>query len=212
MNRELYAISGYKKHGKDTLAKFIQEKDPAFYITHFADRLKKIAGKVFGLTNEQFNDQDLKELLFKIPIVMDLYLSAMMDETGLILQRQDKVAKNPREILQYLGTEYVRKVQDNYWIQCVIDEIDGRSKVLIPDTRFINEANAIRSIGGLIIKVVRVDVPASTDGHASETQVAEIKPDLLIGARTGDFETLRNIAELIAENRFEDAKKYGYNS
>jgi hypothetical protein len=210
MNRELYAISGYKKHGKDTLAKFIQEKDPEFYITHFADKLKKISGKVFGLTDEQFNDQDLKELSFEKPIVMDLFLNALIDETGLNLQKQDKIAKNPREILQYTGTEYIRKVQDNYWIQCVIDEIEGRSKVLIPDTRFPNEANAIRSIGGLIIKVFRIDMPPSIDGHSSETKIAEIEQDLLIGARTGYFNILKEVAGLIAQNRFKDALKFDY--
>jgi hypothetical protein len=210
MNRELYCIAGMKKHGKDTLARFIQEANPKFYITHFADRLKEIAGKVFGLTNEQFNDQDLKEVLFDTPIVMDLSLDALRIETGLDLQKQDKVANNPREILQYFGTEYTRKVQDDYWVQCVLDDVKDRNNVLIPDTRFPNEAKAIRSVGGLVIKVVRVDMPVSTDGHASETQVAAIEPDLLIGATTGDFDTLKKIAGYIAKNDFNTALQFDY--
>jgi hypothetical protein len=183
--------------------------DTTFHVTHFADALKKMAGQIFGLTDAQMNDPMLKEVLLEVPIEMDLYIDAMCRETGLKIQPAKKLAKSPRELLQFFGTEYVRQAQDDYWIQRLLVDVSGLQRVLVPDTRFLNEAKALKAAGGLIIKVFRIDL-ASADGHASETEMAQIEPDLLIGVRTGDLSLPARIANLIALGKFSAAKKYDY--
>lgn len=192
---EVYGILGNKGHGKDTFAKLIQETNQNFKITHFAKSLKEMAGRVFGLTHDQLYNQDFKEVPLSQPIEMDNYLEQMCKESSLPLLAAGKVATNPREVLQFLGTEYVRRAQDDFWIQMLIQEVHGTPQVLIPDTRFINEAKALKRIGAHTIKVVRLDLPKSADTHSSEVEMATIPVDLTLEVGEGDFDFLRRSAQ-----------------
>jgi hypothetical protein len=156
------------------------------------------------------NDPALKEAALKAPIQMDMFVQAMRAETGLNIQPAGKTAHSPRELMQYLGTEYVRKAQDDYWVQRLLADVLRKRRVLVPDTRFINEAEALRSMGGKIIKILRIDAPENKDGHASETESSGIQPDLLIGVRTGDLSLPQRVASLIACGKFKAACKYDY--
>jgi hypothetical protein len=227
--REVYGISGSKGHGKDTFARLVLEAierhgesrrkverprrgqpKKTFTVAPWAGALKRIAGRVFGLTHEQMHDPSLKEAPLKAPIQMDMFVQAMISETGLNIQPAKLIAHSPRELMQYLGTEYVRKAQDDYWVQRLLADIREERRVLVPDTRFINEAKAIWSVGGKIIKVVRIDAPENKDGHASETESSGIKPDLLLGVRTGDLSLPKRVAYLIACGKFDAACRYDY--
>jgi hypothetical protein len=80
----------------------------------------------------------------------------------------------PRELLQLLGTEWGRdSVDTELWVKCwkgrAITALgDGRS-VVADDVRRVNEAQAVKDFGGLMVKVVRPGggSPAFSD-HASE--------------------------------------------
>jgi len=221
--REVYGITGSKGHGKDTFAKLVLEASAAqrlartnrvgttFQIAHFAGALKRMASRIFGLTEAQMNDPVLKEALLESPVQMDLYLEGMRNETGLLdMQPAEKIATSPRTLMQYFGTEYVRKTQDDYWVQRLLGDTSNSRRVLVPDTRFLNESSALKSAGALIIKVLRIDTPENADSHASETEMNQIEPDLLIGVRTGDLSLPKRIANLIAIGKFEAAKRYDY--
>ena len=219
---ELYGIMGRKRHGKDTFAKAVvaaaqaMHKPSACEITHFADPLKAMAQTLFGLTWEQLHDDNLKESVLPVPIVLDLYVNAMRAVTGLPnIEAAALVASTPRQVAQFFGTEYVRRAQDDYWIHRTIDNLRtgtsrARRRVLIPDTRFPNEVTAIRAAGGKIITVVRIDALPSTDGHSSESLIDTIEPDLLLGVRTGDLALVERAAKLIAWNKFDRAKSLDY--
>lgn len=209
---ELYGVSGRKGHGKDTFARLVREASSgSFLVDHFAGALKRMSAKLFGLTEAQMNDPVLKEAPFGVPIDMDLLLEAMRQETGLTeMQPAGKIAKSPREVMQFFGTEYVRRAQDDYWVQRLLGSVNGRRRVLVPDTRFPNEAKAIRDAGGLVIKILRVDAPAPNDEHPSETEIDKIEPDLLLGVRTGDLSLAHRVAALVAAGKFKAAQKYDY--
>lgn len=221
--KELYGITGSKGHGKDTFARLIVEANErntaarnkgistkSFTIAHFAADLKHMSGRIFGLSLEQMHDPALKEATLKAPLDMDLFLEAMCSETGLSIQPAGKIARSPREVMQYFGTEYVRRTQDDYWIQRLIVGVQRHRRALVPDTRFLNETAAIRLAGGRVIKIVRIDAPEKTDGHSSETEMAAIEPDLLIGVRTDDLSLPKRIANLVAAGKFAAACKYDY--
>ncbi len=100
-----------------------------------------------------------------------------------------------REALQRLGTEWGRKLDEDVWVlkamwtaNTLLNEggeytragglrdlpIGPPSGVVIPDTRFDNEASAIHSDGGEVWQVRRVDVRAvegGVDNHASEVGI-----------------------------------------
>jgi len=202
---EIYGITGYKGHGKDTLAKLVVVSNSRFFVTHFADPLKSMSARIFGLTEEQMNHPVLKESPLESPVALDDFLDSMRKETGLALVPRGKIATTPRNILQFFGTEYVRAAQDDYWLQQLLVNIGDRKRVLIADTRFLNEAAFLRGLGGSVIRVHRMDLPVSTDMHPSEVEIAKIEADLFVGTRTGTLEMSEKIAELIASNNFSTA-------
>ncbi len=139
---------------------------------------------------------------------MNDYLDAMSEQTGLVILPAGLVAHTPRRLLQYFGTEYVRRVCDSYWVDTLMRNIQGHDRVLIPDTRFANEVDGIRAAGGRVIKIVRTDMVASSDEHVSERSIDLIEPDLLIGVPTGDLSVSHLIASYLTAGRWDDACRY----
>jgi hypothetical protein len=212
----VFGISGRKRHGKDFFSKILLRTrqdtglSPDFTIVHFAGELKRQAGIVFGLTYGQL-DGSQKESLLPEPIEMDSFLEAMSLESGLDLKPAGFIAKTPREVMQALGTEYVRRIKPSYWVDVVLDKIAAcKGNVLVPDTRFPNEADAIRSVGGKVIKIQRLDLPETLDGHSSETEMEKIDPDLLLGTITDNFWLQNFAAKNIVDGHFGVAQRYDY--
>lgn len=220
--QQVYGITGGKFHGKDTFAKLIVAEatsNPRMRysrtsstgaptdlprVTHFAGPLKRMCSTIWGLTESQMHDPLVKEQLFPVPIHMDLAIEAMRRETGLTnMKLAGKVAHSPREIMQFYGTEYVRATQDDYWIEQLKKDVRTGGDVIVPDTRFLNEATAIHELGGKIIKIVRTDLAGGKDGHASETEQNQITPDVVIYTRTGDLSNAKAIAKAVAAGFFE---------
>lgn len=209
---EIYGISGAKGHGKDTFCNLVLEnsRGKSFDVQHFADALKTMASRIFSIPLECFMDPSKKEIPFTIPLELDLFVPAMAIETGLPIVTKGFVAKHPRDVMQLFGTEYVRSIQDDYWICRTISKIGSSKKTLIPDTRFVKEADGIRSLNGKIIEIIRIDLPESGDLHSSETERSLIKPDLVVGVRTGDLSLPIRVAKLIAMGKFNSARRYDY--
>jgi hypothetical protein len=87
--------------------------------------------------------------------------------------------------MQTLGTEWGRNcIHPNLWVDlwgesaCSALEFGDARGVVCDDVRFANEADAVRRIGGEIWGVSRDGVLPGT--HSSETELAQIAPDVLI--------------------------------
>jgi hypothetical protein len=80
---------------------------------------------------------------------------------------------SPRHALRTLGTEWGRgHMSETFWVDAAMARAgsllsQGR-KVVFDDMRFANEAEAIRSRGGLLIKIVRLGLVPQRGQHASE--------------------------------------------
>lgn len=211
--KEIYGIAGAKGHGKDTLAHLIigsGVQGAGFTITHFAAALKKLCVDVFGLTDYDVNDPVGKEEPLQSPIVLDGSLAALQRVTGLPIKAHGKIAKTPRELLQLIGSEYVRAECDTYWLDQLTPLLEAKRRLLIPDVRFPNEAEFIRHHGGRVIRVIRIDAEASGDGHMSETESLKIEADLVLGVRTGDLSLVERVAHLLSKGKWESAMRYDY--
>lgn len=73
-----------------------------------------------------------------------------------------------REFMQFFGTEIMRKMYPNIWVDNTIKRIlaEGSELAVIPDVRFPNEVESILENGGEVIRLTRV---YEEDDHASET-------------------------------------------
>jgi hypothetical protein len=79
-----------------------------------------------------------------------------------------EVGCSVRRILQTLGTEWGREqILDEVWVRCWQAQASRHDNVVTDDVRFLNEARAVKAMGGQMWKIVRPS--AVHDGmHASE--------------------------------------------
>lgn len=175
----IIAITGHKFSGKSTVAMLLHNAT-GYQVVSFADKLKDITCVLSGCTREQLEDYDFKETQL-VPDYLRPYCGN---------------AKKPtfRAFLQYFGSEVMRGVNDNIWIDCTLSNCGENA--IISDCRFPNEAKAIKERGGIVIKVVRPDAKAE-DSHQSETRIDEIVPDYTIYNDTTLDNLVLNVDSLV---------------
>lgn len=147
---KLIGICGKAQSGKDTLAGYLCSQY-GFARIAYADPLKMAAQDMFGLTHDQTWKDELKEVV--IP-----YWN-----------------KTPRQIFQLLGTEASKPVfGDDIWTKrWYLSYMQASQPVVVTDVRFDVEYQQIKSLGGVILKVVRGQGLQGVEGqHASEKGVS----------------------------------------
>jgi hypothetical protein len=107
--------------------------------------------------------------------------------------------KSLREVYQSLGTDWGRKmVGEDIWInagRARIDTLLGDVEsdiirgIVVDDIRFDNEAELVRSMGGVVIEITRSSVPQMD--HASEAGISRDLIDFSF-ANEGDIDTLQH--------------------
>jgi hypothetical protein len=114
--------------------------------------------------------------------------------------------KHPK-ILQYWGTEFRRAQDPDYWVKKWYEQVkDFKGIVVVGDTRFLNEAEAVKKYGGHTCKVERLNQDGSpffaTDrpkDHISETQLDGYAWDFYIKVVTGHVALVEQQAITLAE-------------
>jgi hypothetical protein len=151
-NDIIIGITGRRGSGKDSAANiFLKE----FLTTHhvikmgFADSVKDDICEIFGITREKL------EVIKNNTIV--------------------------RHLLQWYGTDFTRKKDPNYWVKEIEYRISKLEKlevpyfIIIPDVRFQNELDWIKSNGGTTFNIARGQSNqqelklGEVDNHESET-------------------------------------------
>lgn len=175
----LIAICGHKFSGKSTVARLLHYAT-GYEVVSFADKLKDITCVLSGCTREDLEDYEFKETQCVPPYLVPYCLNAEKPTF--------------RAFLQYFGSEIMRGVNDNIWIDCTLSNCD--KDCIVSDCRFPNEAKAVKARGGIVIKVVRPDAKAS-DSHQSETKIDEIEPDYTIWNDTTLENLVLNVDSLV---------------
>jgi hypothetical protein len=187
---------GYAGSGKDTVGKLIQynmsrgsripieelisdyknhewwlEEKSGWEIKKWAGKLKYIATVLTGIPTSKFEDQEFKK-------------TNLGPEWGMTV----------RDLLQRLGTEAMREgLHTNVWVNALMADYkpgpfypdvpaEDHAKLpnwIITDTRFPNEAQAIKDKGGMVIKVDRPGV-GPVNGHPSEDALKDYNFDYVI--------------------------------
>ena len=190
------------------------EERSGWEIKKWAGKLKDIASLLTGIPVESFEDQEFKTTLLgpewgtvtsnplnSIPVFADIEFNSLI---------------SVREFLQRLGTDAIRDgLHTNAWVNALMAGYTktvsdcGTSKKgtsvkcskypnwIITDTRFPNEAQAIKDKGGLVIRVDRPGVKPVND-HPSETGLDDWKFDYKI-ANVSDLKALSLTVKMILE-------------
>lgn len=114
-----------------------------------------------------------------------------------------------RYLLQYVGTDVIRKQNPDYWVDFVINLMrlfaDEWDYVLIPDARFPNEIERWKQEGFDVttIRVVRPEfestLTAEQLSHPSETALNDYPFDFVI-TNNGTLKDLREEAEKVLDS------------
>ena len=185
----IIGIMGRKRAGKNELAESLRASSGLSGKTHvfaFADAIREIMYAVDPILGYEDG----------IPV----RYATIVDDFG-----YEAVKEYPefRQFAQRLGTEGGRAVfGENVWVDLVMKKIrdvpDG-DLVMIPDVRFPNEFDAIKSMGGFVVRVDRPSlVEDEYDFHASEIEWERLVPDTVI-RNEGALSDLRLKAHVLLE-------------
>jgi len=84
--------------------------------------------------------------------------------------KESKYGPEYRRLLQVLGTDCIRAVDDSFWVKAALAQMqeDGNDKYVFDDCRFPNEAEVIASMNPAGLWCVERPGYAAVNGHASE--------------------------------------------
>ena len=195
-------IENYSKH------EWWLEEGSNWEIKKWAGKLKEVASLLTGIPKHKFEDQEFKKTLLgpewgtvtpiplnSVPVFADIKFNSLM---------------SVRDFLQKLGTDGLRDgLHENVWVNALMANykpIDYNDDVqpelpnwIITDTRFPNEAEAIKKAGGIIIRINRIGVKPIND-HPSEVSLDKWDFDHII-TNDGSLEDLeRKIKNVLQSN------------
>ncbi len=177
----IVGLTGAAGSGKDTVADILVSHR-GFLRIAFADALYEEVSAAFGVSVGFLKNRDTKETatphLALDRCADEQFVSAILRVAG---EETREASRSPRQILQWWGTEYRRAKQPDYWLNQVRDRIrsDPEAHWVIPDVRFQNEADILRSLGGHIGLVLRAGV-APVVQHVSEAFWRSCEPDFTL--------------------------------
>ena len=112
-------------------------------------------------------------------------------------------------LLQALGTNVLRRLNSDIWIECLYTRLQEEqpTTAIISDVRFPNEAQFIKDLGGIMIRVDRYNPddtlfisPDRPADHPSETALDGYKDwDFILTAKDGRVDLLTAAAHQLVE-------------
>lgn len=143
-------ILGLIGSGKDTFATMLQKHLTGFTIDRYAAPLKDLTAEIYNCTLEQLEDREFKEQPKQVSrdVMIEAvfyWLTVILRFTEEELDRASELffehfgsakAISPREFMYTFGTDVVRAVKPNAWVQ----HLQGKEgNLIVPDVRFENE-------------------------------------------------------------------------
>lgn len=163
----IIGVSGKKGSGKDVIADYLV-KEYDFKKISFADPIKEALKIIFGWDNSHLYTNKKNEIDKEFGISPRVAMQTLGTDWG-----QFSLMERGENFCEIIG----RKL----WVYSVFKAIEkyGYEDAVIPDVRFLHEAEEIKKRNGYIIKVER-DLNYNEDKHLSETEMDEINPDTTI--------------------------------
>lgn len=208
----IISISGLIGSGKDTIADYLIANYD-FARESWAGTLKDAVSSVFGWDRELLEGKTEESRAWREQI--DTWWAVKLDIPHL----------TPRWILQQWGTEVCRRgFHDSIWVASLENKLRKNTKnVVITDTRFSNELNAIKRIGGITLRVTRGQDPEWIEiaknspelmkqlyphVHASEYSSVNLEYDCYVD-NNGTIDDLHDtISSLLLDLRFSKSNSF----
>lgn len=197
-NPMVIGLIGNAGSGKSTLANRlsteISSREPYFMgrirRVSFSTPVKNIVAYAFGLS----------------PQVLDEYKNKPLPVWPYV---------TTRELFQQVGTDMFRDKYPDIWVNFLLKSLHEGVEwpnnfiVIVDDVRFENEAEAIKKIGGLLIKIETRLPEFPVYKHSSETELNKIIPDVVIHRKDTHYNvSIGELADVVFEH-FKERLKGG---
>lgn len=186
----IIGLSGKAGSGKDTVADMIDEIYESQFIKATGKKLKK----------EFHTPFEKKRFAERVKIVCSS-ITGYPIETFYNREKYNQVIPflgiTLREFMQKVGDGLRREVNDKIWVYGTLSHISPNANVMITDERYPNEADGIKEIGGINVRIFRpnyIDPTLDTEekrNHASETGLDEYDKFDKIFINDGTIDDLR---------------------
>ena len=171
---KIIGFAGRKRSGKTTLAKYLKNEENAVIIT-IADFLKYLCCELMNMSYEELNEKKDNGYVFDI-VPDDRWFKIIDKHTHIGIDNikkelQDIHILSIRQLLQIIGTDVIRKYNENWHVEKMVEEIQsysGDKLIVIDDVRFPNEREAILRLSGEVFFIVRPN-SLTISNHSSET-------------------------------------------
>lgn len=179
----LIGVGSRARQGKDFVAKYMKEAIPEIQLFSFANELKQYCKE----NHEELVPQwQLAKQTKQLPIA------------------KDDPVYGYTAILQWFGSEVMRKKSPDHWVHVIADKIefDKPEIAIITDVRFPNEAAWVKNHDGYLIEVIRQNEdgtryydPNRDKNHISETALDEyVGWDFHLLCKSGHLDSLKSKA------------------
>lgn len=185
------ALAGKIGSGKTRVAEELVKL--GFRRVSFAEAMKEVISSYYNLDITKFSETKYKEEPRKLEITDEL-IDIINKRFDISIPKQPTIVKNSlREVLQYLGTDLIRREDDYAHIRQTFKELDKDSNYVFDDVRFANECFSCD-----ISIYLKRDTENNTHSHISEA----LSPNLCnyFIDNSGDIkETISQVTRLIKE-------------
>jgi hypothetical protein len=213
----IIGLVGYAGAGKDTAYALMKPQLQNYKNFKFAGKLKEFCSNMYDMPPQTFEvyEEKMKDFSFIISVeeyhkrfkelccevlnICDMpHLSSisLMELCSKIENGMVSIETTPRKILQIIGTNVFR----DYYSETVWIDFLEEGDYVVTDVRFLNEAEKIKELGGVLVRVQNKNQPHSSFLHESEKYIEEIKCDSVI---YNDGESLESF-DLALKNSLRD--------
>lgn len=168
----ILGLAGRMRSGKTELAKICENY--GYERIYFALPLKQLCAELLDISIDELNR--LKSEREEIGVMIgDDMCKIITDETNIPLDVVTKtcngvIIKDVRHMLQFIGTDLIRKYNTNWHVDRIREMIDRNKDYVIDDVRFPNEKALIEELGGDCWFVTRTTLD-NVSNHESETSI-----------------------------------------
>jgi len=203
-------VTGFAGSGKDTFADYLVEHY-GFTKISLSYPLKKVCGEIFDFTEQQLwgssKHREIPDERYvfsgKCPSCHSKCRSREESRDWYCFSCDTSYGQyiTPRLALQTLGTEWGRTLFEDIWVDMTLREIQksGSGRWVIPDVRFHNELNKLRTHGTHLVRLLRGE---QRFAHPSEAEMATMTPDMFDAVldNTSTIDVLHKLADGVMEN------------
>lgn len=173
----IIAFTGKKRSGKTTSADYILDLLPNAVRINFKAAIIK----------EMYRDypETLKELSLQYKMSIDELFEQKPPAMRALMK---DVGKSRRDKYEYHWVDQ--------WLPEAKKALEEGFIVIVDDCRHLNEAEAVREVGGIVIRIIRRG-QKNDDTHATEKEMDEIEPDYTIAVDDGEQDVLESEIEQV---------------